>query len=79
MSNAAIIAACLYCLVREAFFIWQVRELTNKIMSKNYFDYVQSKNLGKEMPAQPQQFMAPTGEELEFDQQRMGVLTGIMG
>lgn len=40
-------AVLIYCLVREVFFIYSINKLTNKIMSKNYYDYEISGKLGK--------------------------------
>lgn len=38
MSEIAV-SLLVYCLIREAFFLYSINKLTNKLMSRNYYDY----------------------------------------
>lgn len=42
-----------YCVVREVYFMWQTNKLLNKLMSRNYYDFQVSDQVGMEKPLQP--------------------------
>lgn len=64
----------IFMAVRECYYIYATHKLINKVMSKNYAEYVQTEMLKKHKPAVP--MTMDDAANVEMDQQ-FGVLSGI--
>lgn len=60
-----------YTLIREAFFAYQLNKLTNKLMSRNYYEYEVSKKAGKVI--EPEQKVYEDDEPAEDFSQLAGI------
>lgn len=45
--NFIVVSLLVYCLAREFFYQWSMQKLLNKFMSRNYYDYKISEDVGK--------------------------------
>lgn len=63
---SAELALVVLLVVQQAFYMWQIHKLMNKLMSRNYFDYEASK---PKMPAKRKEVM-----QVPEDTEEMGIL-----
>lgn len=62
-----------FIVLREAWFLYQIHILTNKIMSKNYYDYEFSKNINLSTEKVEHKVQLKD-EEIDFDVRQLNEL-----
>lgn len=64
MMEYLVLGLIAYCVVREFFFMYTVNKLVDKVMSRSYYDYKVSTEVGKQKPEQKFQLPPDDAEDL---------------